>query len=74
MSATITRLRHPSPGGRIHVRRVADDLIEVMHESASGESFATIGLFDLAERESAVRHALDSIHLYAPCSLGDLNL
>ena len=56
--------------GLIHVLRHEDGRFEVLHESASGESFALLALFDADERDAAVKAAVDAPPTYAPCKLG----
>jgi hypothetical protein len=57
--------------GLIHVLSQGDGL-EVLHESASGSSFASLARFGPDEREQAVQAALDALPTYAPCKLGEV--
>ena len=62
----------PDAFGLIHVRRTDNNWLEVLHESRSGESFATLALFPPHDRDAAVRFALRRLHVHAPCILGDV--
>lgn len=57
--------------GLIHVIP-EDDGLQVLHESASGSSFAILARFGAHEREQAVQAALDALPTYAPCKLGEI--
>jgi hypothetical protein len=57
--------------GLVHVLPEGDGL-QVLHESASGSSFAILARFGSDEREQAVQAALDALPTYAPCKLGEI--
>jgi hypothetical protein len=68
----VVPLRRAWPShGLIHVLPQGGGL-EVLHESASGSSFATLARFGADEREQAVQAALDALPTYAPCKLGEI--
>lgn len=68
----VVPLRRAGPSfGLIHVVAEADGL-HVLHESASGSSFAILDKFGAHERDAAVRAALDALPTYAPCRLGEI--
>jgi hypothetical protein len=62
-------LELPKRFGLIHVSR-CEAGYEVLQESGSGESFASLGTFGPDDRDAAVAHALSSLGIYAPCRLG----
>ena len=73
MSAKIIRLR-PAPApdvGKVHVWR-HECYFEVIHESASGESYGPIEHYSLDRREEAVACALKWVRDNPPCILGDV--
>jgi hypothetical protein len=66
----VPRRRPSQSTGLIHVLPLDDGSLEVIHESASGESFACLGRFPADDRDTAVRFALDSLPTYSPARLG----
>ena len=57
--------------GKIHVLLFGDE-IGVEHESRSGESRALLKMFDLDQRDNAIRFAQQSLPDYAPCEIGEI--
>lgn len=62
------------PGGLIHVWRRPSGWLDVMHESASGESYGTIASYPPDQKVWAVQRAIESLDEYAPCSLGEVHV
>ena len=73
MSATIIPLRRVNVHdvGKVHVWR-QECYFEVIHESASGESYGPIEHYSLDRREEAVACALQWVRDNPPCHLGDV--
>lgn len=65
------RSKAPPSHGLIHVFSRGDHL-ELMHESASGTSFATLAIFQVDQRGEAIGAALEALPTYAPCRLGEV--
>lgn len=61
----------PTDFGLIHVSR-RDYGFEVIHESSSGESFASLGNFGPDDRDAAIMYAASQLGIYAPCKLGEI--
>ena len=61
----------PTHCGYIHVLLFGDE-IGVEHESRSGESRALLKMFDLDQRDNAIRFAQQSLPDYAPCEIGEI--
>lgn len=61
---------HAKSFGQVHVFHSSCGRLEVMHESASGESWATLGHFEREDREIAVRKALSALSDYPGARLG----
>ena len=61
----------PTHCGYIRVLLFGDE-IGVEHESRSGESRALLKMFDLDQRDNAIRFAQQSLPDYAPCEIGEI--
>ena len=59
--------------GRMHIQRTGDGMLDVIHESASGSSFAILRCFAADKRDDAVSFALREMPRYAPCQLGEID-
>ena len=57
--------------GKVHVWR-HEIYFEVIHESASGESYGSIESFSLLNRDDAVACALAWVQEHGSCHLGDI--
>lgn len=57
--------------GKVHVWR-HESCFEVIHESASGESYGPIECFSLLARDEAIACAVACVHEHGNCHLGDI--
>lgn len=72
--STRRRQRENPLTGWVHVLRMCDGKLEVMHESRSGESWGPIKQFEPDELEQATVHAIGMLPTFHPSRLGKIAL